>query len=172
MPDALIGTDLDLAFDVLLDLAAKVSLDLDVGVDPRSELGDLVVGEVAHPGIARHVVRIAHETRRAAPDSEDVGQRDLEPLLAGNVDTGDACQLNNSRSCRLRRPAARAPIRCSAGYPPHGRSSQPCRCLCRGFVQMTRADPWRRITLHFSQIFFTEGRTFIGAFPSRVGTLN
>jgi len=25
---------------------------------------------------------------------------------------------------------------------------------------MTRTVPWRRITLHFSHIFFTEGRTF------------
>jgi hypothetical protein len=28
-------------------------------------------------------------------------------------------------------------------------------------VQITRTDPWRRITLHFSHIFFTEGRTFM-----------
>jgi hypothetical protein len=25
---------------------------------------------------------------------------------------------------------------------------------------MTRTAPWRRITLHFSHIFFTDGRTF------------
>src|SRR5215203_1937313 len=38
---------------------------------------------------------------------------------------------------------------------------QPCRCLCRGLVQMTRTRPCRRITLHFSHIFFTDGRTFM-----------
>jgi hypothetical protein len=32
--------------------------------------------------------------------------------------------------------------------------------LWRGLVQMTRTVPWRRITLHFSHIFFTDGRTF------------
>jgi hypothetical protein len=30
-------------------------------------------------------------------------------------------------------------------------------------VQMTRTAPWRRITLHFSHIFFTDGRTFTAA---------
>src|ERR1700754_5226310 len=38
---------------------------------------------------------------------------------------------------------------------------QPCRCLCRGLSQMTCTRPWRRMTLHFSQIRLTLGRTFI-----------
>ncbi len=37
----------------------------------------------------------------------------------------------------------------------------PCLCLWRGFAaQITRTTPLRRITLHFTQIFFTEARTF------------
>jgi hypothetical protein len=37
----------------------------------------------------------------------------------------------------------------------------PCLCLWRGFWQITRTAPFRRITLHFSHIGFTEARTFI-----------
>src|SRR5580698_3075793 len=39
--------------------------------------------------------------------------------------------------------------------------SYPCTCLCLGLTsQITRTLPWRRMILHFSQIFFTEGLTF------------
>src|SRR6266540_6593977 len=41
------------------------------------------------------------------------------------------------------------------------RSSYPCRCLWRGFEQITMTRPWRRISLHFSHILFTDGRTFM-----------
>jgi len=37
---------------------------------------------------------------------------------------------------------------------------QPCRCLCRGSVQMTMTRPCRRMIRHLLQIFLTLGLTF------------
>ncbi|BDG62245.1 hypothetical protein caldi_33350 [Caldinitratiruptor microaerophilus] len=41
---------------------------------------------------------------------------------------------------------------------------QPCFCLCFGFSQMIITRPLRRMTLHFSQMGLTDGRTF-NVFP-------
>ncbi|GAA4674481.1 hypothetical protein GCM10023226_09570 [Nocardioides nanhaiensis] len=40
------------------------------------------------------------------------------------------------------------------------RCGQPWRCLWRGFSQITMTRPWRRITLHLSQMGLTLGLTF------------
>src|SRR6266850_2665142 len=75
-------------------------------------------------------------------------------------------RLTSRRSCRFRRGTGARSGSASRGeglrlqYAP-SRAPQPCRCLWRGFaVQITRTTPLRRITLHFTQIFFTEARTF------------
>ena len=46
---------------------------------------------------------------------------------------------------------------------------QPWRCLCLGSSQMTMTRPFRLITRHLLQIFFTLGLTFIVA-SSGAGT--
>ncbi len=47
------------------------------------------------------------------------------------------------------------------GVNPFLEKSYPCRCLCFGFLQITRKTDLRRINRHLSHIFRTDGRTFI-----------
>lgn len=47
----------------------------------------------------------------------------------------------------------------------------PWRCLCRGFSQITRTTPFRRMTLHLEQMTLTEDRTFMFYASSRTSPL-
>src|SRR5207253_966909 len=89
--DALVTADLDLALDVLGDVTPQVTLDLAVVIDVGAEAGDLFVGEIADARRGVDPGALADLPGRGAPDAEDVGERDLESLLAGDVDAADAC---------------------------------------------------------------------------------
>src|SRR5215831_13356333 len=88
MPDALVAADLDLAADIGLDLAAKVAFDLVVGVDPVAQLQQVVFGEVVDPGVRAHAGGGEGLKRAGAADPVDVGERDLKPLVARQVNAG------------------------------------------------------------------------------------
>ncbi len=91
--DALEAADLDLALDVVLDVAAQVTFDGEVLVDVVTDLVDLVLGQVGDLGVGVEVEIGADLLRRGQADAEDVGERDLQPLFAGDVDAGDTCHV-------------------------------------------------------------------------------
>src|SRR5829696_2989028 len=93
VPDPLVAADLDLALDVLLDLAAQVALDLVMRVDPVAEADDLLLGQVTHAGVGVHPGALDGLDGPGAAEAEDVGEADLHPLVAGEVDAGDACHM-------------------------------------------------------------------------------
>src|SRR2546423_8738731 len=88
---AAVRADLGEPLDRLLALAPQVALDLELSVDVVAELRDLVVGEVADLRVGREPERARDLPRRRLADAVDVGQPDLEPLLVGEVHSGDAC---------------------------------------------------------------------------------
>src|SRR5207302_84577 len=77
----------------LRPLATQVPLDLEIGVDVVAELGDLLVGQVAHLRVGREAERGADAARGRLADSVDVREANLEPLLVGQVDAGDSGHL-------------------------------------------------------------------------------
>src|SRR3712207_316116 len=81
VPDAGVATDLHLAADVGGDLAAQVTLDLEVGFDVVAEPDHFRVRQVAGP-LVRVDAGSGQRLGGAGPaDPEDVGERDLHPLL-------------------------------------------------------------------------------------------
>ena len=75
----------------------------------------------------------------------NIGQTDFNALFVGNINTSNTSHCISTFLLNLS----------------NGISPQPWRCLCLGFSQITITRPFLLMILHFSQIFFTEGFTFI-----------
>jgi len=88
---ALVVADLDLATDVGGDATTQVTLGLVVGFDVVTQRDELIVGELVDSQIAAHSSGGEGLGGAGLPDAEDVGQCDLEALLAREVDTNEAC---------------------------------------------------------------------------------
>ena len=93
MPDALVAADLDLAPDVGLDLAAQVTLDAVGRIDPVTETDQLVFAELADPGVGAETGRIQRLQGPGTANAVDIRERDLHPLLAGEVNADKACHV-------------------------------------------------------------------------------
>ena len=61
--------------------AAQIALDRVAVVDGGAQLGDLVLGEVAHVGVRAHPHLRQDHVRGRATDPVDVGESDLGPLV-------------------------------------------------------------------------------------------
>src|SRR5687767_903871 len=102
--------------------------------DDLPELVHVRVGEIANPLVQLDPTLLQDVASRRATDAVNVGQADLNLLVAREIDAGDTSH------------------------------AQPCRCLCLGLrLQMMRVTPCRFTTLQCSQIGFTLLRTFTGA---------
>ena len=98
VPDALVATDLDLAADVRGDFASKVTFDAVVALDPVTQLDQVVIGQVADANVGADAGLGQRLERTGAPDAKDVGERNLNPLVAGQVDANETCLM---RACSL-----------------------------------------------------------------------
>jgi len=89
--NAAVGADLREPLDRLLPVTAQVALDLEVRVDEVAELRDLFVGQVLDLRVRAEAELGCDLVCGRLADAIDVGQSDLEALLVGEVDSGDAC---------------------------------------------------------------------------------
>src|SRR3954454_11198478 len=95
---ALVAADLHLAADVGGHLAAQVTLDAEVLVDVVAQLQQVLVAEVLDAQVRADARRGQGLLGVRLADAVDVGERDLHPLLAGQVDAGQSCHVSGTPS--------------------------------------------------------------------------
>src|SRR5581483_10056978 len=107
VPQALVAAALDLAADVGRDLTAEVTLDVVVRVDVLEPLDEVVLGDVADADVGADTGLRERLLRPGAADAVDVGEGDLDPLLAGEINAGEAC--HGCGSCCISRRSYETP---------------------------------------------------------------
>src|SRR6476661_5058610 len=94
----LVAADLDLAADVRLDLTPEVTLDLEVGFDLVAKLDQLLVTERVDPSVRVDAGGGQELLGAGTADAVDVGECDLDALVAREVNTNEACHVAVSLS--------------------------------------------------------------------------
>src|SRR3954451_8130506 len=90
---ALVGADLDLAADVGLDLSTEVALDLEVGFDRVAETDQLGVPQLVDADVRVDPGRREELLGAGTADAVDVGECDLDALVAREIHTNEACHV-------------------------------------------------------------------------------
>src|SRR5690348_14100060 len=79
--------------DVHCGLAAEVALDRQILVDRLADVQHLLVGEILNPLFGSDSELLRDLFRRRPADSVDVGQRDFNALVGGDVHPGNTSNL-------------------------------------------------------------------------------
>src|SRR3989454_7356685 len=165
--DAAVGADVHEALDVHRDLAPQVALDLQLALDDLAHPRRLLVRPRLDPLVAVDVGLLEDVDRGGLADPVDIRDRNLPPLLPRQIHSRHSRHITLLGLARAPALPAQSLSWCCPGGGIGGghagplRSSRyPCRCLCRGFLQMIRTTPRRLTILQCSQRTLTDGRTF------------
>src|SRR5438552_18075755 len=135
MTQAAVAAEVHQPLDVERDLAAQVAFDLVALLERLADAVDLVVGQVLGPARRIDLGRGADLPRARVADAVEVGERDLDLLLAGKIDSCNsrhsftpaaACDEDSPRRSRAPRPCGGSPCTSrKSSSPKHGPSRLP-----------------------------------------------
>jgi hypothetical protein len=87
--ETLIGTDLDLALDILRDLASQITFNGQIGIDVLTDLHDLTIGEVTNLRAPIDIEIIENLMRGPITHPKNVGETNLDTLVSWKVGSGN-----------------------------------------------------------------------------------
>src|ERR1700757_2238608 len=158
--ESAIGADFDETLDVHRNFLAQIALHQPFSLNDRTDAVNFFFAQVLHLLHRVDLGVIAEATGARMTDAVDVRQRDVDVLLARKIDACNTCHVFLTSRCRV--PHFSRSLR-EVGI----LNLYPWRCLCFELTQITRTTPLRWMTLHLSQIFFTDALTFITVLSSR-----
>ena len=92
MPQTAVTADLHQALDVQVHFAPQIAFHNEVTINVVADPSHFFFSQLSHPGLWRDPQRL-HDFRASGPaDPVDVGQRNLDLLLVGHIDAGNAWQ--------------------------------------------------------------------------------
>ena len=95
MTQASVATDLHEALHVLLNIATQVALDVEVLLDVVAQLDELLLGQIVGAGVGVDTGVGQNLLRGGQADAVNVGQGDLDALIARKIDTNKTCHAYN-----------------------------------------------------------------------------
>jgi hypothetical protein len=88
--DTLVGSNINLALNVLRDFSTQVTLDLEIRINVVAQEFHLLIGEITDPRGGINPYSGERLRRTGAPNPVDICQADLRSLVSGKIDTGDS----------------------------------------------------------------------------------
>src|ERR1700691_27027 len=91
VPQAAIGTHLDVALDIHRDFLAQVAFDSAFLFQNLADAIDFILGQIGHLLIEIDARPVEQRPRTGAPDTIDVREPDFGPLLGRHFHAGNTC---------------------------------------------------------------------------------
>jgi hypothetical protein len=95
MPRATVALNVDQALDVHLDVFAQIAFDVSFIFDHLTDAVDLFFAQVLDLLEGVNICLLQNPLRARVADPVDISERDPSLLVAGQIDSSNACHLNS-----------------------------------------------------------------------------
>lgn len=103
--------------NVGVDFTTQIAFDLIVRLEVVTQRDQLLIRQVLDAGVWIDASRLKGFLGAGASHTEDVGERDLDALVIGDVDSGKTCHCDSFCLPQVSHPIPRYPYRPGPAFP-------------------------------------------------------